>query len=199
MEMNGRTRRQGHTLIRSNVVGLVALFVALSGTTYAAVGDSGGGEGIKATKAEEKKGKRGPAGPRGPQGPQGPQGPPGPSSTDALSLGGAPASAYQKGCSAGAVWGFASVDTRDAGPEFANVPGFNCTGGAVQLKREGPGDFTLRFVGSATSFAVVSCTRFSSCYVVNADGTGTPGEFDVLIFQQDGTITDNGKFQIVAV
>jgi hypothetical protein len=61
--------------IRQHHIGLIALFIALTGTAYAGTqvashpGDSG------AQKAKKKKKvKRGPAGPRGPVGPQGPKG-----------------------------------------------------------------------------------------------------------------------------
>ena len=58
---------QAHAWIRNNVLGLVAIFIALSGTAVAAqVADSGPKAGVA------KKGKRGPRGPAGPQGPPGP-------------------------------------------------------------------------------------------------------------------------------
>jgi hypothetical protein len=58
------------------VVALIALFVAMGGTGYAAtqVAFSGG----KATTSKKAKGKRGPRGRRGPAGPAGPTGPAGP-------------------------------------------------------------------------------------------------------------------------
>ena len=59
----------GHAWIRSNILGLVAIFIALSGSAVAAqVNDSPDG----AKAAKKKKAKRGPAGPQGPQGPPGP-------------------------------------------------------------------------------------------------------------------------------
>jgi hypothetical protein len=59
--------------IRNNVLGLVAIFIALSGSAVAAQVSSDENGATKA--AVKKKGKRGPAGPQGPQGPQGPPGP----------------------------------------------------------------------------------------------------------------------------
>ena len=60
--------------IRSNILGLVAIFIALSGTAVAAnVASQPGGYADKAAK-KKKKVKRGPAGPAGPAGPQGPPG-----------------------------------------------------------------------------------------------------------------------------
>lgn len=62
--------------IRSNILGLVAIFIALSGTAVATqVASHPGAQ----TAAKKKKAKPGPAGPAGPAGPQGPQGPTGPS------------------------------------------------------------------------------------------------------------------------
>jgi hypothetical protein len=61
-----------HRWIRSNILGLVAIFIALSGSAVAANVASDGGD---ANSAAKKKGKK--KGKPGPQGPQGPQGPPG--------------------------------------------------------------------------------------------------------------------------
>jgi hypothetical protein len=65
----------GYQWIRSNVLGLIAIFVALSGSAVAAqVASDPGAQ----TAAKKKKVKRGPPGPAGPQGAQGVQGPVGP-------------------------------------------------------------------------------------------------------------------------
>jgi hypothetical protein len=62
------------TWLRHNILGLVAIFIALSGTAVATqVAEE---RDSSATKAAKK--KRGPRGFPGPQGPQGPPGPPGP-------------------------------------------------------------------------------------------------------------------------
>src|SRR5436190_14090488 len=66
---------RGHAWVRSNVLGLVAIFIALGGT---AVATQVTGKDEKATSAKAKV-KRGPRGPAGPQGPAGQPGPPGPS------------------------------------------------------------------------------------------------------------------------
>jgi hypothetical protein len=71
-----------HDWLRSNVIGLVAIFIALSGTAVATQVASKDGKATIA-KAKVKRGPRGPAGPPGPAGPQGPQGPAtGPASGD---------------------------------------------------------------------------------------------------------------------
>ncbi len=59
------------------VISMVALFMALGGTGYAASQAGGGDHAAAAKNAKVKRGKRGPRGlpgPRGPQGTQGPQG-----------------------------------------------------------------------------------------------------------------------------
>lgn len=64
-----------HQWIRNNILGLVAIFIALSGSAVAAqVATKHGAE----SAAKKKKVKTGPAGPAGPAGQAGPQGPPGP-------------------------------------------------------------------------------------------------------------------------
>ncbi|MDQ6822409.1 MAG: hypothetical protein M3076_19090 [Actinomycetota bacterium] len=82
--------------IRSNIIALVALFVALGGTSYAAIALPAGSVGTKqlrngaVTAAKVRKGSllakdfqsgQLPQGPQGSQGPQGPQGNPGPAGT----------------------------------------------------------------------------------------------------------------------
>jgi hypothetical protein len=57
--------------LRTNVLGLVAIFLALTGTAVAA---NVARDGKSATPLKAKKGKRGPAGPAGPAGAQGIQG-----------------------------------------------------------------------------------------------------------------------------
>lgn len=77
MDTNGAKRGQAHTWIRGNILGLVAIFIALSGTAVAAnvAGHSNGKAGAHAAK--KKKVKRGPAGPQGPPGATGAPGAPG--------------------------------------------------------------------------------------------------------------------------
>jgi hypothetical protein len=94
--------RKGLGFARNNVIGLLALFVALGGTTYAATRSSGGtlhacvgGNGsLTLVKAGKHCGKgehavawnqKGPAGPVGPQGPGGTNGSNGANGTNAAS------------------------------------------------------------------------------------------------------------------
>jgi hypothetical protein len=62
-----RSLGTAHTWVRQNILGLVAIFIALSGTAVAAnVADQ---PGATAAKRKAKKGPRGPVGPQGPPGP----------------------------------------------------------------------------------------------------------------------------------
>ncbi len=78
-DLRNQASGRAHLWLRSNVLGLVAIFLAMSGTAVAvqAANEDAGSAGQKAAK--KKKAKPGPRGPQGPQGPQGQQGPPGPS------------------------------------------------------------------------------------------------------------------------
>jgi hypothetical protein len=60
--------------IRRHHIGLVALFVALTGTAYAGTQVAGHLANPRLVKAKKKKAKRGPQGPAGPQGIPGPAG-----------------------------------------------------------------------------------------------------------------------------
>jgi hypothetical protein len=62
--------------VRSNLLGLIAIFIALSGSAIAAQAASQNqGVGAQSAKKKAKKGPRGPAGPRGAAGIPGPAGP----------------------------------------------------------------------------------------------------------------------------
>ena len=77
---NGGRPGAAHRWVRDNVLGLVAIFIALSGSAAAVQVAHQDGATPTAKKAKKvKRGPRGPQGPAGPQGPQGQQGPPGPS------------------------------------------------------------------------------------------------------------------------
>jgi hypothetical protein len=196
-DLDRAPRERSHAWIRNNIVGLVALFVALSGTTYAAQQVNAPS---KAQKAAKKKAKRGPAGPQGPAGPAGPTGPAGTSSTNVLTLGGVPAANYVQRCSAGSVWGFANVNTAavTAGYSTAGITGaVNCTGGTVEVKRNATGDYNVRFAGSVSGFVVATC-GVGVCDTISS-GFVSPGEFQILVGDANATLVDNGVFTVVAV
>jgi hypothetical protein len=68
-------RRPRYPWIRNNILGLVAIFIALGGTAFAA--QVAGNHGKAQVAKKVKKGPRGPAGPQGIPGTQGIQGVPG--------------------------------------------------------------------------------------------------------------------------
>jgi hypothetical protein len=196
-------RTRTHAWIRNNIVGLVALFVALSGTTYAAqsLSDVHAQNAVSGKKAAKKKAKRGPAGAQGAQGAQGPAGPagaPGGASSNALTLGGIPAASYQQRCAPGAVFGLAYVDPALLTGTYANLTtgNTNCTGGTVQGKTNGAGDISIKFNGSGAAFAIVSCA-IGTCSESSVGYLG-PGEFHVLTGNSTGTLM-SGPFYIVAI
>jgi hypothetical protein len=79
MRARDERRKSGvHAWIRSNILGLVAIFIALSGTAVATQVVTKDAV-PTAAKSKAKRGPRGPAGPAGPAGVQGLQGPVGPS------------------------------------------------------------------------------------------------------------------------
>jgi hypothetical protein len=80
--MDAKERRAGdshaapstaHTWVRQNILGLVAIFIALGGTAVAT--NVASHNTVKVVAAKKKKVKPGPPGPPGPQGIQGPPGP----------------------------------------------------------------------------------------------------------------------------
>lgn len=62
--------------IRQHHIGLIALFIALTGTAYAGTQVAGHPSDLQAATAKKKKAKRGPAGPQGPKGDSGQPGSP---------------------------------------------------------------------------------------------------------------------------
>ncbi|MGH2955614.1 MAG: hypothetical protein ACRDL6_01275 [Solirubrobacterales bacterium] len=73
-------RSPAHSWLRGNLLGLVAIFIALNGTAVAVqTASNGDARTLSAKKAaKKKKAKRDPAGPQGPAGPAGTAGAPGP-------------------------------------------------------------------------------------------------------------------------
>ena len=189
MDLNSSQRSQAHTWLRNNIIGLVALFVALSGTTYAAqaVNDPGATAVEAAKKKKKKKKKQSPAAPT-----------PAAPSTNALTLGGLPASSYQQRCTSGAALGFATIDTTGASPTLSDVPGFNCNGGAVQLSRTSMGDYLVNFAGSSATVAVATVAdpnpNLAKQIWVRNDA---PGLFKFEIETSGGGNVDDAAFSIV--
>jgi hypothetical protein len=79
-------------------------------------------------------------------------------------LGSIAASAYQRRCAPGAIWGFTYVrtDQLPANRAWQNVGGYNCTGGSVQARTGFTrGYVNVRFVGNPAVFAQVTAASAS--------------------------------------
>jgi hypothetical protein len=122
--------------------------------------------------------------------------------TDALSLGGVPASEYTQsdcGSISGAVKGFAwinSVAVSAAGFSTAGVEiPYNCSGGQVLAFKVSAGLFKIRFVESPVQIAVVS----SGSGELNTASVNrlVPGEFQVSVWNETLKENVNGSFSIL--
>jgi hypothetical protein len=129
---------------------------------------------------------------------------------NAAKLGGTSASDLQKACEPGAIKGSVKIDTTGLTAAYATVAGFNCEGGAVQVRRTGTGGYNVRFVGNPgagtavvtaggteTSTGVFPGDPITAQVERNADGTiGGEQVFNVEIRSADstGVETDDGGF-----
>jgi hypothetical protein len=145
---------------RQNAIALAALFVALGGTGYAAVTINGkniknGSIAGKKLKKHTLTGKQINLTKLGTV----------PTASDALNattaanatdLGGAPASDYLRtGCGAGRVEGYATINGREPGfptsyssASLFLIRSFNCSGGAVEVKRAAAGVYDVDFASN---------------------------------------------------
>jgi hypothetical protein len=115
-------------------------------------------------------------------------------------------SVAQQRCTNGAVRGIASV-TGDSAKGMANVPDqfssanalfsrkFNCTGGAVQVRRLEIGVYEVRFVRNAATSIVANGIGMFSASVE----TVSPGTFRVRVQNVGRADEDDGAFVVVAV
>ena len=115
---------------------------------------------------------------------------------DADKLGGVAGSGFQRFCDAGAIKGTLVIQTTAATPgAFTNVTGFNCslpgnTTSSVQIRRNGLGDYTVKFLNGAggSGSAVISAVNLAtSGQNLNAESDGTPGEFHVQTSAEPST------------
>ena len=111
--------------------------------------------------------------------------------------------AWQKFCGDGSVKGYALVngDTDFPGDftsETGRIPDkFNCTGGAVEAKRVGVGNYRGRFGGSPAAIAVANSYGPGSFdEYVSVNHEAATGEWEVVIHNSNGQPTDH-HFTIV--
>ena len=145
--------------VRRNAVAYLALFVALGGTSYAAVklpAASVGARELKANAVTARAVKDGSLLARDfrtgqlPAGPQGPKGDPGTVDTSQFFDKAASDGRYAQKCGLGTVTGAAWVNaTSDfpSTPTTTDVIGWNCTGQPVTVKRRAVGEYMVVFAG----------------------------------------------------
>ena len=178
------------------IVACLALFVALGGVGYAALG----GKDKKKVRAiaDQEISKQAPGLKVANAG-------------NAATLGGSPASAFQRFCRPGGIKATAVVNTTGASnTSFTDVPGFNCfqpgnTTSSVQLERLAQGQYFVRFVGNSGPDASGSAqaTMVGADGYVNyvlADPSPIPGEnvFQVIVHNAGGNVVDNRTFSLLA-
>jgi hypothetical protein len=180
--------------IRGNIVGYLALFVALSGTALASgvlnkqekkqVGNIAANKvnqlapGLSVAKAGDATNAT--------------------TADNALALGGRASSGYVRNDCAGfgQVKGFAHViGSASFSSTFVTVFGLNCSGQTVEARRVGTGEYIVRFNGTTATIAVAGLLGPQggpSPGNTVAEATQTaPGEFDVLLqHSTDGALTD---------
>jgi len=110
---------------------------------------------------------------------------------NALKLGGQSPSSYQSACKAGAIKASLVINTSAiTSTTYTDVGGFNCTGGAVQVRRTATlGTYQVKFVGSDSGSAVASAGE-----TVTGGGI-LPGDA-IVVQAQKATGTDDGEFTI---
>jgi hypothetical protein len=110
---------------------------------------------------------------------------------------------WQKACADGAIKGYAIVNGDTNFPaDYTSAAGFvpqkfNCTGGAVEAKRIGTGNYRVRFGGNLAAIAVSNSYgpgSFDEYVSVNQESTG---EWEVVIHNSGGQPTDH-HFTIIA-
>ncbi len=115
---------------------------------------------------------------------------------DAAKLSGTAAGGFQRFCEPGAIKGTLVIQTSAATPAaFTNVTGFNCslpgnTTSSVQIKRNGLGDYTVKFLNGAggSGSAVISANNLATATQnLNAESDGTAGEFHVQTSAEPAT------------
>ena len=132
-----------------------------------------------------------------------------PRAANADRLGGMPPSAYQGSCKPGAIAGSLLVDTTGLvqGDPYKTVPGFSCTGGAVQIRKTATGTYNVRFVGNPAAATAIANgidksgpNAFQAIALPTTDPTiGNEQVFSVENFVQTfGPRFDDHRFNLIA-
>jgi hypothetical protein len=160
------------------VVAVIALFVALSGIGYAALKlapNSVKTKSIKNGAVTEAKIANGAV--------STPKFSGSATAPNAAMLGGIASTGYQRSCQTGAIKGSLVMNTGSfSSATYVDVVGFNCTGGAVQMRKTAPGNYDVKFVGNDAQGAVVTDSNFPN--VANYQTLGA-GEFHVNFFNSN--------------
>jgi hypothetical protein len=196
------------------VVASIALFVALGGGAYAALKipkNSVGTKQLKNNAVTSKKLAKGAV--TSAKFASGAKAPAAGMADNALALGGVPASGYQGSCKPGAIKGSLVIDTSAiSSTTYTPVTGFNCTGGAVQVRKTATvGEYEVQFVGSDSGSALASAGTTTTgggifpgdAIVVQAQKTPSTndGEFDVTVHDEAsaGGSSLTGSSQLISV
>jgi hypothetical protein len=174
-------------LVSPRALGLLAIFIALGGTAYATNQIDGhtiklGSEPGNRLVDNTVKGKQ----------------------VKESSLGGS----LQRFCQAGAIKGSVVVDTSQApinavSATYTTLSGFNCAGGAVQVRKVASGQWYVRFVnnpGTGTAVATGGEALVGVGYKREVDPTLNPTEtvFKALVYNTDtGATLDNQTFTLM--
>ena len=184
-------RSPAHSWLRSNVLGLVAIFIALNGTAVAvqtaSEGNSRTPAAAKKSAKAKAKAKRGPAGPQGPAGslgPPGAQGPPG--IQGAQGIQGPPGTSGVGGPPSGAAGG--ELAGTYPNPTIGTVSGLDLAassgaapavtfgpGGAEMYNVLGNGSLAVEAPGGLSVFGLANLTDDVS--LPNATAAGTAMQF----------------------
>jgi hypothetical protein len=181
-KQRGHGMGRAHLWIRHNILGLVAIFIALGGTAFAAqvAGDHG-----KAHVAKKKKVKAGPPGPAGPQGipgTQGIQGVPGANGAAGVTPGGIiPSGATLRG-----VWAPFGEDSSGGAESGQGVSfgGFSLTARPLAHVIPVGGAPTTQCPGSSATPSALS--GHLCLYIATTGGTPTSGD-QLIVLASDGS------------
>jgi hypothetical protein len=204
---------------RRNSIALLALFVALGGTGYAAVEINGAnikkgtitGTALKSNTLSGKQIKESKLG-KVPSAKTADSARTAISATsattatnaiNAAALGGVAPSGYlTPGCHSGTVSGFARIKggaasfptTFTSDPTF--VSGFNCTGQAVEVRRSGAGIYFVKFLGNADSAALASPEACVAEPTHPCAAVPLPDVSVTPVTSAESTGDDQGSFQV---